>query len=232
MKTSILIVFALIFSSCNDIFNSDDNVNIRKVVYESVQIGEQVWMSRNLDVTHYRNGDPIPYIPDSADWVNLKTGAWCYFGNLAEHDSAFGKLYNWYAVNDPRGLAPKGWKIPSDDDWNELELYLGQDPEFVNKIGFRGNPIAQKICGGYDYWYEGKLRDHPEFNITGFNGLPGGARGYDGVFYDFHFFVYWWTSTEYNDRQAYRRRIKHEYLDISRFHDQKDRAFSVRCIKK
>lgn len=82
--------------------------------YKSVKIGNQVWMTSNLDVGCYRNGDPIPEVRDPIQWSDLRTGAWCYY----ENDSGNGtRLYNWYAVNDPRGLAPLGWHIPSDEEW-------------------------------------------------------------------------------------------------------------------
>lgn len=77
-----------------------------------VTIGSQRWMTRNLSVVTYRNGDPIPQVQDSAQWVNLTTGAWCYYNNDPATGAIFGKLYNWYAVTDPRGLAPAGWHIP------------------------------------------------------------------------------------------------------------------------
>jgi len=82
-------------------------------------------MCKNLDVDHYRNGDPIPEVQDSAQWVNLKTGAWCYYNNSDSLGKIYGKFYNWYAVNDPRRLAPIGYHVPSDAEWTVLSTFLG-----------------------------------------------------------------------------------------------------------
>src|SRR5262245_42075520 len=83
----------------------------------AVKIGKQVWKIKNLNVSHYRNGDPIPQVKNNAKWAALTTGAWCWYNNDSANGAVYGKLYNWYAVNDPRGLAPEGWHIPSDGEW-------------------------------------------------------------------------------------------------------------------
>ena len=93
--------------------------------YTFVQIGQQVWMDKNLDVETYRNGDVIPQVTDSKEWAALKTGAWCYHSNNKANGVIYGKLYNWYAVNDQRGLAPKGWHIPSKAEWTTITTFLG-----------------------------------------------------------------------------------------------------------
>src|ERR1035437_3981549 len=90
----------------------------------SVTICSQIWMLKNLDVSTYRNGDAIPQVTDSIQWVNLTTGAWCYYNNNSANGPVYGKLYNWYAVNDPRGLAPVGWHVPSHAEWTELSICL------------------------------------------------------------------------------------------------------------
>ena len=92
---------------------------------QTVTIGSQVWTSKNLDVATYRNGDVIPQVQDENAWENLTTGAWCYYDNDASNGTKYGKLYNWYAVNDPRGLAPNGYHIPTDAEWTQLSDYLG-----------------------------------------------------------------------------------------------------------
>ena len=92
---------------------------------QDVTIGTQTWTSKNLDVSTYRNGEVIPEVQDSAAWANLTTGAWCYYENNPLNGTTYGKLYNWYAVNDPRGLAPKGYHIPTDEEWSILTDYLG-----------------------------------------------------------------------------------------------------------
>ena len=104
----------------------------------SVVIGNQVWTDKNLEVTTYRNGDPIPEVTDPSAWAGLTTGAWCYYNNDPANGAIYGKLYNWYAVNDSRGLAPSGWHVPSDAEWTIISSENAN-----NKRGFKGLP------GGY-----------------------------------------------------------------------------------
>ena len=102
-----------------------DSINIIQTDYPAITIGNQVWMTRNLDVDLYRNGDSIPEVRDSATWANLTTGAWCYYNNNSDTGKVYGKLYNWYAVNDLRGLAPTGKHVPSVSEWDTLSTYSG-----------------------------------------------------------------------------------------------------------
>ena len=95
--------------------------------YKTIKIGKQKWMAENLNVSSYRNGDPIPQVQDKDEWAKLTTGAWCYYENDVENGKIYGKLYNWYAVNEPRGLAPEGWHISNDDEWGILIDRLGGD---------------------------------------------------------------------------------------------------------
>jgi len=109
----------------NEKINKYVTTAVRPTVYAGVTIGNQTWMANNLGVTTYRNGDPIPQVTDPTEWANLTTGAWCYYSNVQGNGEVYGKLYNWYAVNDPRGLAPKGWHVPSDAEFTALETALG-----------------------------------------------------------------------------------------------------------
>src|SRR5215831_11122978 len=95
--------------------------------YTSIFIRGQRWMTTNLAVTHYRNGDPIPQVQNVAKWAALTTGAWCWYKNDSATGAAYGRLYNWYAVHDPRGLAPAGWHVPSDAEWDTLQAHLGNN---------------------------------------------------------------------------------------------------------
>ncbi len=118
-KTAInklLFAAILILSSCGNA-NEQDNATIR--------IGTQNWCPKNLNVSTYRNGEAIPQVQDSTEWANLETGAWCYYENKTKNSTTYGKLYNWFAVNDPRGLAPTDYHIPSDAEWTTLTDYLG-----------------------------------------------------------------------------------------------------------
>ena len=106
-----IIIFAFLFCLDNDIKSQT-----------TVKIGTQLWMNKNLDVSKYRNGEEIPHVHDALSWSTLTTGAWCYYANTSSNGTTYGKLYNWYAVNDSRGLAPEGFHIAKDSELNFLEL--------------------------------------------------------------------------------------------------------------
>jgi uncharacterized protein (TIGR02145 family) len=188
------------------------------------------WMSKNLDVDHYLNGDSIPEVRDNNKWLNLKTGAWCYFNNNPEFGAIFGKLYNWYAVNDPRGLAPKGWHVATDEDWKELEMCLGMSQEEADKIDRRGTDEGGKLkISGTSHWLS---PNKGATNSSGFSGLPGGTRRY----YDGEFFLdgsngVWWSVTQKNDSLAWDRALISEDDGIFRHSAPKGYGYSVRCVK-
>ena len=150
----------------------------------------QTWMVKNLDVSTYRNGDPIPQVTDPAEWASLTTGAWCYYLNDPTNGPIYGKLYNWYAVNDPRGLAPTGWHIPTNDEWLTLVDCLGGEDIAGGKLKETGTT----------HWLEPNIG---ATNETGFTALPANLRQPTGDFSPlFSTFLYlgvgahWWTSTE------------------------------------
>jgi len=177
---------------------------------QDVKIGTQTWTTKNLDVTKYRNGDAIPQVQDKNAWANLTTGAWCYFENKTANGTKYGKLYNWYAVNDPRGLAPKCYHIPSDEEWTMLTDDLG------------GKSVAGKIMKrihGYGT------------NVNGFAALPGGGRYDKGDFYDIGFVSTWWSSSEATTGLAWKRILGSLNDDVTTTYDYMQDGFSVRCIK-
>ncbi|HEY1871392.1 MAG TPA: fibrobacter succinogenes major paralogous domain-containing protein [Chitinophagaceae bacterium] len=182
--------------------------------YKSVKIGDQVWMTENLDLTTYRNGDTIPQVQDPKAWSELKTGAWCYYESKTEFGTRYGKLYNWYAVTDQRGLAPQGWHIPSDEEWTKLTIYLG------GKIG-----TSLKIKSQRGWAKEGNGS-----NETGFAALPGGTRSVE-LFSFVGNYGYWWTSTEFDPYSAWNRFLGYNNTDIGRSTGWKQFGNSVRCIK-
>ncbi len=183
-----------------------------------VTIGTQVWTSKNLDVSAYRNGDAIPQVQDPKAWANLTTGAWCYYDNDASNDTKYGKLYNWYAVNDPRGLAPNGYHIPSDAEWAELSDYSGGTSEAGTKMKSTGT----------QYW---QSPNTDATNESGFSGLPGGYRNYDGTFYDVGYGGDWWSSTEDGAGDAWSRDLNYFNGGVGRYDDGKGGGFSVRCLR-
>lgn len=148
----------------------------------AITICEQTWMQKNLSVSSYRNGDPIPYVPDAAEWNSLTTGAWCYYNNDPATESTYGKLYNWYAVNDPRGLAPQGWHIPDNGEWITLENCAGG--YFV-----AGGALKET---GTAFWTSPNTG---ATNSTGFTALPGGMRTGGGSYLAMGDIGNWWSAS-------------------------------------
>jgi len=186
--------------------------------YPSVLIGSQYWMEKNLDVTTYRNGDPIPYVTDATTWSGLTTGAWCYYDNDPANGPLYGKLYNWYAVNDSRGLAPTGWHVPTDAEWSTLTTTLGGESVAGGKMKVAGTTRWTTPNTGAT-------------NSSGFAGLPGGVRGYDGSFYNVVYYGYWWSASEYDAAYAWYRDLDYVSSGVGRSYYDKTDGFSVRVVR-
>jgi uncharacterized protein (TIGR02145 family) len=212
MKTAIGTNFSMINIS------EIDSITFIRNKCKEIQIGSQLWMCKNLNVDHYRNGDSIPEVRDSVEWINLKTGAWCYYNNDPALGEIYGKLYNWYAVNDPRGLAPEGYHVPSDSEWIQLTHYLGSD-------SIAGGKLKET---GIIHW---KKPNYGATNSSSFSALPGGCRDDSGPFGIIGYFGYWWSSTEYGTASAWSRYLGYDYAGITRSSNNKEFAFSVRCVK-
>ena len=181
-----------------------------------VLIGDQIWMCKNLDLERYRNGDIIKNCITDDEWAKAdsnKEGAWCYMGNSDSMGVIFGKLYNWYAVNDPRGLAPEGWHIPSNDEWTTLVNFLGGESVAGGKIKDVGISILRRPNSGAT-------------NESGFTALPGGFRIYGGTFFNLYGSAMWWTSTD-----GYYRRVDYNSRKVTTFTGPGGIGHSVRCIK-
>ena len=139
--TTLILIFVFCFFSCEDPTNPNEKDTVTDIdgnVYQTVEIGNQIWMAENLKVVHYRNGDPTPKITDNAEWSTSTTGAYCNYSNVDSLADTCGSIYNWYAVCDNRNIAPEGWHVPSDDDWKELEMYLGMIQLVADSTGWRG----------------------------------------------------------------------------------------------
>jgi uncharacterized protein (TIGR02145 family) len=180
------------------------------------------WATRNLTASSYRNGDLIPEVTDRATWASLTSGAWCWYNNdSATYASMYGKLYNWYAVNDPRGLAPEGWHIPSDSDWVNMENCLGT-----------GNTAAHKLKeAGTNHW----ISNNEATNSSGFTGLPGGITTSNGSFSELGDNGHWWSSKDAGSGFAYlyvlRSNPSLSTTLAQLLSTTKDRGLSVRCIR-
>jgi len=190
--------------------------------YKTIQIGLQCWMQSNLKVSQYQNGDKIASNLRSFQWEVVDTGAYSIYNGITENDVLYGKLYNHYAVMDPRGLCPVGWHIPSDLEWKDLESFLGG-------TGIAGGAIRKEemlpLSGGW------KVPNLGATNSSEFSGKPGGLRdGFGGYFY-INEGGYWWTSTLNSKGIGISRGT--QYLGNNIFSADSDRSFgfSVRCLK-
>lgn len=182
-----------------------------------VILGTQKWAVANLDVSTFRNGDTIPEAKTNKDWVaagDAGKPAWCYYNNDPAIGKKYGKLYNWFAVNDPRELAPKGWHLSSDEDWSKVAYFLG---------GADAAGAKMKSATG---WAEGNNGE----NKIGFNGFPGGYRVENGLFLNIGSIGIWWSSTESKSSSAYDHYIPLNST-LARSSNPKQRGSSVRCIK-
>ncbi|NCU33313.1 MAG: hypothetical protein EOM23_10400, partial [Candidatus Moranbacteria bacterium] len=156
--------------------------------FKTVTIGDQLWMAKNLNVDKFRNGDPIPHAQTAEEWLHAGENgqpAWCYYDNDPANGKIYGKLYNWYAVRDWRGLAPEGWRVPSDEDWEEL----------IDLIGGEEGAGGKLKATDTTYW---KSPNFGATNETGFTGLPGGGRGGSGSFGGVGGYGNFWSSTEFS----------------------------------
>ncbi|MDB5279682.1 MAG: hypothetical protein JWR61_4637 [Ferruginibacter sp.] len=188
----------------------------------SVVIGAQEWMIRNLDIATYRNGDTIPQVKDPSEWYALMTGAWCYYNNDPTNGHIYGKLYNWYAVADPRGLATAGWHIASDAEWYELEAFLGG----VNDVQLVAGDKVKEI--GTSHW---KAPNKGATNSSGFTALPGGARYQEGAFNGIGEGGNFWTSSESGYyANFWTLSNMNSYIDHLNV-GSKYSGMSVRCVK-
>jgi TonB family protein len=184
---------------------------------QTVTIGSQGWMTKNLDVATFRNGDSIPEAKTDAEWISAgynKQPAWCYYDNDTTNGILYGKLYNWYAVNDPRGLAPEGYHVPTDAEWTQLSDYLGGKEVAGNKM--------KRTMG----WNE----NGNGTNESGFKGLPGGARNEDRTFILKGYDGFWWSASEETTGIAYFRRLDYSFGSLYRNGIYKSIGLSVRCI--
>lgn len=178
----------------------------------------QIWAETNLDVSCFRNGDLITEATTAEKWEEAGAkglAAFCYFNNDPLNNAKYGKLYNWYAVNDPRGLAPEGWHIPSDAEWTIL----------INKLG--GKEKAGKKMKSTHGWNDHGNGD----NSSEFNGLPGGFRAYNSKYLNAGDFGYWWSSSELNQFIAWYHILYCSYNFVYRDFYFKGYGMSVRCLK-
>jgi uncharacterized protein (TIGR02145 family) len=223
MKNVILVMIMALIVGCSKGEDSPETpstiTDIDGNVYNSVVIGKQTWMKTNLNVSKYQDGTLIPEVTDPDQWAKLTTGAWCYYDNDPENGKLYGKLYNWYAVNDRRGLAPTGTRIPNDAEWATLTTFIG------SVAGGKMKEI------GTANW---SSPNSEATNSTLFTGLPGGIIINEGTFYFIGDHGYWWSSTSNANTTtaAWNLSLGYNSVIACRSYDDKNYGFSVRCIKK
>ena len=216
-------------SGPDPVCNTGTVTDIDGNVYQTVKIGDQWWMAENLKVTHYRNGDSILNVTDNGIWSGLTTGACCDYNNDENNAATYGKLYNWYAVSDSRNVAPAGWHVPTDNEWKQLEMYLGMSQAQADSIGKRGTDEGGKLKeAGTTHW---SSPNTGATNESGFAALPGGYRGYNGTFLDVGHAAFFWCSTENYSPNAWWRAVYYSYSQVYRNYVWESYGFSVRCVK-
>ena len=201
-------------------------------VYKTVKIGTQWWMAENLKVKKYRDGIFMQNLENENDWSAASTGAYCVYENGHSQSPVPGFLYNWFAVDNAKGLAPDGWHIPTDDDWQQLEQAIGMSSADAMRNGWRGSNEGEKLrVSSPDGWTV--FENVWSSNESGFTALAGGCRLPDATYGQPGLFStgFWWTQTESNPDEAFYRYLDYKNSNIFRSHDSKRYGFSVRCVK-
>jgi uncharacterized protein (TIGR02145 family) len=187
-------------------------------IYLTVKIGNQWWMAENLKVTHYRNGNSIPNVTDASVWAGLITGAYCNYDNDTTHVDDYGRLYNWYAVDDSSNIAPTGWHVASNSEWQTLVDYLGGDAVASGKMKEAGTMHWQSPNTGAT-------------NESGFSALAGGGRRPADNYFDMGRVGYFWTSTVNGNTAAWFRYLHYNNTIVIIGNDSMQLGFSVRCVR-
>ncbi|MEI6823687.1 MAG: fibrobacter succinogenes major paralogous domain-containing protein [Bacteroidota bacterium] len=228
-KLSIYCIIIFFAFSCNtksktDIDDSkplltlgDTISDIDNNIYHTIKVGSQLWMIENLSVNRFINGDTIPEAKTKEEWERLgkeSKPAWCYYNNEPDSGKKCGKLYNWYAVTDKRGLAPEGWQVPSDSNWTQLTDSLG------------GENVAGTIRKAIDE------KNKKDTLRIGFSNVLGGYRYSNGNFRYIDSIGNWWSNTEINNNAAWYRGLYTKSVIIERnVNCNKQNGLSVRCFK-
>jgi uncharacterized protein (TIGR02145 family) len=220
-------------TSVGIITNPGAGVTFDGYTYSSIVLGNgQEWMAENLRTTVYANGDPIPLsVTDSALWMNLTSGAWVHYNQDAQFENPYGKLYNWYAVADPRNVCPTGWHVPTDAEWSNFINFL--DPLSDGGNNFNNSAGGKMKSTGTQFWQNPNLN---ATNESGFSGLPSGALGSTSSG-DVPFFVglgiagIWWSSTEIDSGTAWARLLYNDSAGAEKEGGIKVADGSVRCLK-
>jgi len=181
-------------------------------------------------VTHYSDGYPIDHVPNETEWEGYSAGAYCAYGNEPDTAETYGLLYNWNAVVDSRDIAPDGWHVPTDDEWKQLEMYLGMSQADADRDGYwrgidEGGELKETDTIHWDSPNTGAN------NESGFTALPGGGRNCI-VYQNLHTSAIFWSSTEYDDDYAWIRLLDYVHAEVNRVGYDKPCGFSIRCVRE
>jgi len=193
-------------------------------IYATIKIGNQNWMAENLRTSHYANGDLIPNVPESNEWINLTSGAWVHYENNPELNALHGKLYNWHAIQNAKGICPKGWHVPSNEEWNTLLNYLGGKE-------IAGGKLKSKLLNAWAFHFNGQSTESEPNNESGFSSVASGSRSVDGMFGLMSFRATYWSSNEYSASDAYTREIFWNGDAAGSFNEYKKNGYSCRCVQ-
>jgi uncharacterized protein (TIGR02145 family) len=229
--------FTGLFIACSPEDNDSSDVckDADGNIYQTITIGDQVWMAENLKSITYNDGTAITKQATSSSWSSTTSGAYCSYNNTQSNVVTYGFLYNWYAVNTGK-LCPEGWHIPSKAEWETLIDYLITNG--YNYDESTSEDKTAKALASSTGWalstIEGTIGyEMTSNNSTGFTALPGGGRGAAGAYFDLQNTACWWTSTEHTEDtdEAYFRALNSEWFDLYEASFDKHAGFSVRCVK-
>ena len=179
--------------------------------YKTVVINNKIYMAENLNVSNFRNGDSILEAKTTVEWlnaINKEQPAWCYYNNDPKIGEEYGKHYNWYAINDSRGLAPIGWHIAKRDDWNYITT-IDDLSKLKSKNGWTKNGS----------------------NTLGFSALPGGLRCGNGKFLLKGSYGFWWSAEQEYSNTGGAIYLLNSYDSFFNYGNSRGEGFSVRCVK-
>ena len=200
-------------------------------VYETVQIGDQLWMAENLKTTRYNDSSEITHITNNGDWGSYDEGQFGVYNNVSSNAEIYGNLYNFAVVDDSRGVCPEGFHVPSDDEWMILTDFIA--PEGIESWGnsISGGKMKECIegsCPESEYWASPNTG---ATNESGFNGIPSGDRGYDSGSYDnMGYYGNFWSSSELGSTNAWYRKLDCNNSSVYQYAQVKQNGFSIRCL--
>jgi len=216
-----------------DTYISNDNtascVDYDGNVYTVLRIGDQYWTAENLRTTHYNDGTAIAKVTDNAAWSALSSGAYCWYDNdSTSYASTYGPLYNWYAIEDGT-IAPDGWRVPTDAEWKQLEMYLGMSQSQADTVLWRGTDEGGKLKEvGTSHW---NSPNTGATNTTMFTALPGGYRHYSGTYSFLGEGAYFCVNTEYDANKAWYRYLRYISAQVYKSNYGKKYGSSIRLVR-